>query len=47
MSPFGLHWDELDEDISVQGFLRGDPTRPGNAKQYPESLKMNALSAQI
>ena len=29
ISPSGLHWDELDEDISVQGLLagRGDMTR--------------------
>ncbi len=30
ISPRGLHWDELDEDISVAGLLagRGDQTRP-------------------
>lgn len=29
LSPNGLHWDELDEDISVAGLLmgRGDQTR--------------------
>lgn len=29
LSPSGLHWDELDEDISVAGLLagRGDQTR--------------------
>jgi hypothetical protein len=29
ISPQGLHWDELDEDISVQGLLEGrrDMTR--------------------
>jgi hypothetical protein len=29
ISPSGLHWDELDEDISVAGLLagRGDQTR--------------------
>ena len=28
ISPFGLHWDELDEDISIDGLLagRGDQT---------------------
>lgn len=28
----GLHWDELDEDISVEGLLhvRGDGTQPGS-----------------
>ncbi|MCT8266927.1 DUF2442 domain-containing protein [Afifella sp. JA880] len=30
ISPFGLHWDALDEDISVEGLLAGrsDQTRP-------------------
>ncbi|HEY0263304.1 MAG TPA: DUF2442 domain-containing protein [Granulicella sp.] len=30
MSPFGLHWDEIDEDISVAGLLTGlkDQTTP-------------------
>ncbi len=28
ISPFGLHWEELDEDISIEGLLmgRGDMT---------------------
>ncbi len=25
ISPRGLHWDELDEDISIEGLLRGVP----------------------
>ncbi|MBO4311453.1 MAG: DUF2442 domain-containing protein [Desulfovibrionaceae bacterium] len=31
LSPFGLHWDALDEDISIEGLLagQGDLTRPG------------------
>jgi hypothetical protein len=24
LSPFGLHWPELDEDLSLRGLLRGD-----------------------
>ena len=30
LSPRGIHWDALDEDISVDGLLagRGDVTRP-------------------
>jgi len=30
ISPSGLHWDDLDEDISIAGLLagRGDQTRP-------------------
>ena len=27
ISPFGLHWDELDEDISVDGLLAGRAIR--------------------
>jgi hypothetical protein len=29
LSPYGLHWEDLDEDISVAGLLagRGDQTR--------------------
>ena len=29
ISPTGLHWDEIDEDISIEGLLagRGDMTR--------------------
>jgi len=31
ISPSGIHWDELDEDISIAGLLTGrrDMTRPG------------------
>ena len=25
VSPMGLHWDALDEDISVDGLLKGQP----------------------
>ena len=33
ISPSGLHWDELDEDISIAGLLagRGDRTRARKA----------------
>jgi hypothetical protein len=24
ISPFGLHWPELDEDLSIRGILAGD-----------------------
>jgi hypothetical protein len=24
VSPFGLHWPDLDEDLSFEGLLRGD-----------------------
>jgi len=34
LSPFGLHWDALDEDIAVAGLLagRGDMTHPTQAR---------------
>lgn len=34
LSPYGIHWDKLDEDLSVEGLLagRGDMThRPSHA----------------
>ncbi len=33
LSPYGVHWDDLDEDISVEGLLagQGDRTRPKSA----------------
>jgi Protein of unknown function (DUF2442) len=33
LSPSGLHWDEIDEDISVAGLLagRGDMTHAANS----------------
>ena len=36
LSPYGLHWEELDEDISIAGLLagRGDETRKGKARRY-------------
>ncbi|MEI8285654.1 MAG: DUF2442 domain-containing protein, partial [bacterium] len=24
ISPFGIHWPDLDEDLSFEGLLRGD-----------------------
>ena len=24
ISPFGLHWPELDEDLSIRGIMKGD-----------------------
>ena len=36
LSPRGLHWEALDEDISIAGLLagRGDETRKGKARRY-------------
>ena len=35
ISPFGLHWPELDEDLSLAGIARGDyGQRPNKAGQH-------------
>jgi hypothetical protein len=38
LSSRGIHWEELDEDISIVGLLsgRGDETRKGKARRYLE-----------
>jgi hypothetical protein len=38
LSPRGLHWEDLDEDISVEGLLagRGDETKLGKARRHLE-----------
>jgi Protein of unknown function (DUF2442) len=39
ISERGLHWEELDEDISIAGLLagRGDQTREGKAARRAEA----------
>jgi hypothetical protein len=32
LSPYGIHWPELDEDLSFQGLLRGDYGQPQNVE---------------
>jgi len=32
ISPYGIHWPELDEDLSFQGLLRGDYGQPQNVE---------------
>ena len=41
LSPYGLHWEELDEDISVAGLLagRGDETKAGKARRFPTAAE--------
>ena len=34
LSPYGIHWPELDEDLSFQGLLRGDYSQ--HQKAEPE-----------
>jgi hypothetical protein len=31
LSPFGIHWPDLDEDISVEGLLRGEKSGESRA----------------
>ena len=33
ISPYGIHWPELDEDLSFEGLLRGDYGQPGVAPE--------------
>jgi hypothetical protein len=45
LSPGGIHWDEIDEDISVQGLLegRGDQTNRGRKmREAAERAKIDA-----
>jgi hypothetical protein len=30
ISPFGLHWPDLDEDLSIRGIAKGDYGQPGS-----------------
>ena len=41
LSPYGLHWEELDEDISIAGLLagRGDETKAGKARRFPKAAE--------
>ena len=33
ISPYGIHWPELDEDLSFQGLLKGDYGQQQKAEQ--------------
>jgi hypothetical protein len=45
LSPLGLHWEDLDEDISIAGLLagRGDENRKGKARRYLEVCGLGTL----
>lgn len=45
LSPFGLHWEALDEDISVAGLLAGRGVRAGRAGVL-ESSSVVSLKCQ-
>lgn len=32
MSPFGVHWPDLDEDLSIEGMLSGTPSCTGTGE---------------
>ncbi len=32
LSPFGLRWPDLDEDLSIRGILAGDYGQPANVR---------------
>ena len=36
ISPFGLHWDGLDEDVSIEGLLAGRGDATGRAGMAAE-----------
>lgn len=46
LSLCGIHWEELDEDISVAGLLAGrrDQTREGRASQEAEAQETETSS---
>jgi Protein of unknown function (DUF2442) len=29
---YGIHWPDIDEDVSTEGLLQGRPARPGSEK---------------
>ena len=44
VSPFGLHWPDLDEDLSFRGLLEGDygqerTCRTNGCRQRPEACR--------
>ncbi len=40
---YGIHWPELDEDLSTEGLLRGAPA-PAGSRQKARSRSAEALS---
>jgi hypothetical protein len=42
----GLHWEELDEDISIKGLLEGvgDTTKSGQKKRFPSPPRSTSHS---
>ncbi len=44
----GIHWPDLDEDISVEGLLAGIPSREGQAslKRWPDARNPRMRASQ-
>lgn len=34
---YGIHWEEIDEDLSTEGMLRGAPAPPSQFLNYTDS----------
>ena len=39
LSPFGLHWPDLDEDLSIEGMLRGEPACDREPERLSTTVK--------
>ena len=53
LSPFGVHWEELDEDISTRGIIEGLPSVSWNAElknelvQALEKMQLAGYSVEV
>ncbi len=45
---FGLHWPDVDEDLSTEGLLRGAPAPDGKVRRSQKTLRIskNALRSR-
>ena len=48
---YGIHWPEIDEDLSVEGLLRGLPAPKsfyvGNSNKFDEEIKMTRANKKL
>lgn len=48
---YGIHWPEIDEDLSVEGLLRGLPAPQsfyvGNSANFDEEIKMTRSNKKL
>jgi hypothetical protein len=40
---FGIHWPDVDEDVSTDGLLRGAPAPRGSAPDWSDDRRLNGL----